>query len=322
MTPAHRPRLAAVWAALATIYLVWGSTYLGIMVAIETLPPLLMSAARFLVAGAILYAFSVRRGDIRGDRPTRRHWVAAAVVGGALLLVGNGGVALSEERIDSGVAALLVATIPLWMAFLDRIRHGRRIGPAGVLGLVVGLGGVALLVGPSGGAIDVLGAGMALTAAFAWAWGSLYARDASLPARPLVGAGMQMLAGGVLLTVAGVASGELGALDVHAVSTRSLVAVAYLVVFGSVIAYSAYVWLLRNAPTALVSTYAYVNPVVAVALGALFLSEPLSLRMLAAGLAIVASVALIVTSQSGSGRTRRAGTGGSERREDVASVAA
>jgi drug/metabolite transporter (DMT)-like permease len=208
------------------------------------------------------------------------------------------------------------------MAVLDRVLNGRRLRPAAVLGLVIGLGGVALLVGPSGGAIDVLGAGMALTAAFAWAWGSLYARDAALPARPLVGAGMQMLAGGVLLTVAGVASGELGAVDVGSVSTRSLVAVAYLVVFGSVIAYSAYVWLLRNAPTALVSTYAYVNPVVAVALGALFLSEPLSLRMLAAGLAIVASVALIVTGQSATGRARAAGAAGSEREEGVASVAA
>ena len=322
MTPARPPRLAAVWAALATIYLVWGSTYLGIMVAIETLPPLLMSAARFIVAGAILYAFAVRRGDVGGDRPTSRHWLAAAVVGGALLVVGNGGVALSEERIDSGVAALLVATIPLWMAFLDRVLNRRRMGPAGVLGLVVGLGGVAMLVGPSGGSIDVVGAGMALTAAFAWAWGSLYARDASLPARPLVGAGMQMLAGGVLLTVAGVATGELGSVDLAAVSTRSLVAVAYLVVFGSVIAYSAYVWLLKAAPTALVSTYAYVNPVVAVALGALFLSEPVTLRMLAAGLAIVASVALIVTSQSANGGRRAAETAGSEPREDVASVAA
>jgi drug/metabolite transporter (DMT)-like permease len=302
----RRPGAAATWGALTTIYVVWGSTYLGIMVAIETLPPLLMSAARFLLAGAILYAFAIRRGDTAGDRPSARQWGAAAVVGGALLLVGNGGVALSEERIDSGVAALLVATIPLWMAVLDRVLNGRGLALTGVLGLVVGLGGVALLVGPTGaGGIDVLGGAMALGAAFAWAWGSLYARDASLPSRPLVGAGMQMLAGGVLLVVAGIAAGELGEIDPAAVSGRSLLAVAYLLVVGSVIAYSAYVWLLKNAPTGLVSTYAYVNPVVAVALGALFLAEPVTPRMLLAGLAIVAAVALIVTSQSAPERARR-----------------
>ena len=300
MSPAARPRLVAVWAALATIYVVWGSTYLGIMVAIETLPPLLMSAARFLVAGAVLYWFAIRRGDRAGDRPTRRHWLAAGIVGGALLLGGNGGVALSELRIDSGVAALLVATIPLWMAVLDRVLNGRRLARTGIVGLVVGLGGVALLVGPTGGSIDVVGALLALGAALAWAWGSLYARDASLPSRPLVGAGMQMLAGGALLAVVGTAAGELDDVSLGAVSARSLVAVAYLVVAGSVIAYSAYVWLLKNAPTALVSTYAYVNPVVAVALGAAFLAEPVTPKMLLAGLAIVVSVALIVTSETGS----------------------
>jgi drug/metabolite transporter (DMT)-like permease len=276
------------------------------MVAIETLPPLLMSGARFLVAGAILYALAVGRGDRGGDRPSARQWGAAAVVGAALFLLGNGGVALSEERIDSGIAALLVATIPLWMAVLDQILNRRGLARTGVLGILVGLAGVALLVGPSGEhGIDAIGAVMALSAAFAWAWGSLYARDASLPARSLVAAGMQMLTGGVLLLVAGVATGELGELDLASVSGRSLVAVVYLVVAGSVIAFGAYAWLLRNAGTALVSTYAYVNPVVAVVLGALFLSEPVTPRMLLAGLAIVASVALIVTAQSASGRAAR-----------------
>ena len=323
MSPGPGPRAAAVWAALATVYVVWGSTYLGIMVAIETLPPLLMCAVRFLIAGAILYGFAIRRGDVRGDRPTGRHWVAAAIVGGALLLAGNGGVALSEERIDSGVAALLVATIPLWMAVFDRLLHGRGLAWTGVLGIAVGLGGVALLVGPTGGAgIDVLGAVLALSAALAWAWGSLYAREAALPARPLVGAGMQMLAGGVLLTVAGLATGELAEVDLSGVSARSALAVAYLVVFGSVIAYSAYVWLLKNAGTALVSTYAYVNPVVAVALGALFLAEPVTPRMLLAGAAIVVAVALIVTAQSS--RHRVGATPGAEPADpkDVARVAA
>jgi drug/metabolite transporter (DMT)-like permease len=319
----RRPGAVATWGALGTIYVVWGSTYLGIMVAIETLPPLLMSAARFLLAGAILYGFAVRRGDTAGDRPSTRQWAAAAVVGAALLLVGNGGVALSEERIDSGIAALLVATIPLWMAVLDRVLNGRRLALPGVSGLVVGLGGVALLVGPTGtDGIDVLGGVMALSAAFAWAWGSLYARDASLPSRPLVGAGMQMLAGGVLLAVAGVATGELGEVDPGAVSARSLLAVAYLLVVGSVIAYSAYVWLLKNAPTGLVSTYAYVNPVVAVALGAVFLAEPVTPRMLLAGLAIVAAVALIVTSQSAPQRARRRAEARREAAKQGATLAA
>ena len=319
----RRPGAVATWGALGTIYVVWGSTYLGIMVAIETLPPLLMSAARFLLAGAILYGFAVRRGDTAGDRPNKRQWAAAAVVGAALLLVGNGGVALSEERIDSGIAALLVATIPLWMAVLDRVLNGRRLALPGVSGLVVGLGGVALLVGPTGSdGIDVLGGVMALSAAFAWAWGSLYARDASLPSRPLVGAGMQMLAGGVLLAVAGVATGELGEVDPGAVSARSLLAVAYLLVVGSVIAYSAYVWLLKNAPTGLVATYAYVNPVVAVALGAVFLAEPVTPRMLLAGLAIVAAVALIVTSQSAPQRARRRAEARREAAKQGATLAA
>jgi drug/metabolite transporter (DMT)-like permease len=315
-------RLVAVWAALATIYVVWGSTYLGIMVAIETLPPLLMSGARFVVAGAILYAFAVGRGDRDGDGPTARQWGAAAIVGAALFLLGNGGVALSEERIDSGIAALLVATIPLWMAVLDRVLNRRGLARTGVLGLLVGLAGVVLLVGPSGEhGIDAIGAVFALSAAFAWAWGSLYARDASLPARSLVAAGMQMLTGGVLLLVAGVATGELGELELGSVSGRSLVAVVYLVVAGSVVAFGAYAWLLRNAGTALVSTYAYVNPVVAVLLGALFLSEPVTPRMLLAGLAIVASVALIVTAQSSRRRVEDGLDEHSGRRKETASLA-
>jgi drug/metabolite transporter (DMT)-like permease len=289
---------AALWGALATVYVVWGSTYLGIMVAIETLPPLLMSAARFLVAGALLYAWSIRRGDRKGDRPTRRQWWAAGVIGAALLLLGNGGVAVSELRIDSGVAALLIATIPLWMALLDRVVYGRDLPAAGVAGIVIGLGGVALLAGPAGDGIDVLGALVCLGAALAWAAGSLYTREADLPARPLVGAGMQMLAGGVLLTIAGVATGELGRVDLGAVSLRSSLAVLYLVVFGSILGFSCYIWLLKVAPTPLVSTYAYVNPVVALALGAVFLSEPITGRTILAGLAIVAAVALIVTARS------------------------
>jgi drug/metabolite transporter (DMT)-like permease len=281
---------ARAWAALTTVYVVWGSTYLAIMVAIRTLPPLLMSSVRFLVAGAILYAFSARRG---AARPSLRHWRSAVLVGAALLLVGNGGIAWAEQRVDTGIAALLVATMPLWMALFDRIFTGRRLTRSSAVGLLVGLAGVVLLVGPVGGAgLNPLGALACLVATIAWAGGSLYARAADLPGDTLLGSGMQMLSAGVLLAAAGLGSGE--AANVQAPSAASLGALAYLVVVGSLLAYSAYVWLLKSAPTPIVSTYAFVNPVIAVALGTVFLGEPLSLRMLAASAAIVVSVALIV----------------------------
>jgi drug/metabolite transporter (DMT)-like permease len=281
---------ARAWAALATVYVVWGSTYLAIMVAIRTLPPLLMSSVRFLIAGAVLYAFVARRGVAR---PSLRHWGSAVVAGAALLLVGNGGVAWSERRIDSGVAALLIATMPLWMALFDRIFAGRRLTRLSVVGLAVGLAGVGLLVGPVGGTgIGALGALACLVAAVAWAGGSLYARGAEVPGDVLLGSAMQMLTAGVLLAVAGAVTGETA--QVQTPSVASLGALAYLVVVGSLVAYSAYVWLLKAAPTTIVSTYAFVNPAIAVALGAVFLGEPLGLRMLAASAAIVVSVALIV----------------------------
>ena len=284
---------ARAWAALTTVYVVWGSTYLAIMVAIRTLPPLLMSSVRYLVAGAILYAFAARRG---ATRPSLRHWRSAVVAGAALLVVGNGGVAWSEQRIDSGVAALLIATVPLWIALFDRVFGGRRLATGHVLGLVGGLAGVAALVGPVGGAgIDAIGALGALVAAVSWAAGSLYARGAALPGDLLLGAAMQMLAAGALLAVVGAASGE--AAQVHTPSLASLGALAYLVVVGSLVAYSSYVWLMRSAPTSIVSTYAFVNPAIAVALGAAFLGEPLTFRVLAASAAIVVSVALIVTAR-------------------------
>ena len=288
------------WAALTTIYVVWGSTYLAIMVAIRTLPPLLMSSVRFLVAGGILYAFARGRG---AARPSLRHWRSAIVAGTALLVVGNGGVAWSEQRIDSGVAALLIATMPLWLALFDRIVTGRRLAPARLVGLVVGLAGVALLVGPIGGAgIDAVGATACLVAAVAWAAGSLYARGAEAPGDLLLGSAMQMLAAGTLLGSLGAASSETA--QVHTPSLSSLGALVYLVVVGSLVAFSAYIWLMRSAPTSIVSTYAFVNPAIAVALGAVFLGESLSLRILGASAAIVVSVALIVTARGAAAPAR------------------
>ena len=281
---------ARAWAALATVYVVWGSTYLAIMLAIRTLPPFLMSSARFLLAGAILLPL------LRGTwRPDLRQWLAAAVAGGAMLVAGNGGITWAEQRVDSGVAALLVATMPLWLALLDRIVHGRRLAPAAIAGLVVGVAGVGLLVGPGAGGVDLVGGVTCVLAAAAWAAGSLYSRGTSAASGPLAAAVMQMLAGGVLLGLLGLALGEAGDVHPSQVSLESALGLAYLVVFGSVVTFTAYVWLLEHAPTGTVSTYAYVNPVVAVLLGAAFLGEPLGLRTLAAGAAIVASVALIVS---------------------------
>jgi drug/metabolite transporter (DMT)-like permease len=281
---------ARAWGALTTLYVVWGSTYLGIMLAIRTMPPFLMSAARFLVAGGLLFAISPPRRQRLGLRA----WVAALLAGGALLTVGNGGITWAEERVDSGVAALLVATMPLWLALFDRVLFGRRLSAAGWAGLLVGLGGVALLVSPGGGGTNLVGGLVCVLSAAAWAAGSLYARHAPLPSQPMLASGMEMLMGGALLAVAGLAAGEGGEVHLSHVSAESALALAYLVLVGSIVAFSAFHWLLRNAPTSIVSTYAYVNPVVAVLLGAAFLGEPMTLRTLVAGLAIVVSVVLIV----------------------------
>jgi drug/metabolite transporter (DMT)-like permease len=280
----------AVWAGLAAIYVIWGSTYLGMELAIETLPPFLMASVRFLVAGAVLYAIFRPR-----EKPTLRHWLSATIIGAFLLLGGNAVVGFAQTRIDSGVAALIVATIPLWFAVLDYVYTRRRLVPQALLGLVVGFAGIALLIRP-GGDIDPVGAFICLLAPVSWAVGSLYTRGATLPTRPLLGAGMQMLAGGALLAVVGLAGGE--RIDVGAVSARSLGGLAFLIVFGSIVAYSSYVWLLKVAPTQLVATYAYVNPVIAVLLGGLVLDEPITLWVVVAGAAIVTSVVLIVRAQS------------------------
>jgi len=290
---AHRlgASTAAVWAALGAIYVIWGATYLGMEIAIESIPPFLMASIRFFIAGAILYALF----RPRSTRPTLRHWIATAIVGTFLLVGGNALVAVAQTRIDTGVAALIVATFPLWIATFDFAANGRRLSPLSVVGVLVGFAGIALLIRP-GGDIDLVGALICLFAPISWTIGSLYARGARLPDNPLLGSGMEMLAGGAVLAVVGLASGE--RFDVGAVSGRSWLALAALIVFGSIVAYSCYVWLLTVAPTELVSTYAYVNPVIAVLLGAVFLNEAITAWVLLAGAAIVTSVVLIVKAQS------------------------
>jgi len=281
---------AAVAVALATVYVVWGSTYLAIRITDRTMPPMLMSSVRFLVAGVALYAFASRGRA----RPTLREWRAAAIVGGALLLIGNGGVAWAETRLDSGLAALIVAIIPLWVAVLDRAVFGRRLSLPAIVGLVVGFAGVALLVRPGGG-VDVVAALALVGTTGAWAAGSLYARGAPLPQSPLLAASMQMLCASVLLGVAGLAFGEPARVHADAFSAKPVAAWLYLVLVGSLVAFSAYAWLLKNVKIGVVSTYAFVNPVVAVGLGALFLGEQITASTLLAGASIIVAVILIVT---------------------------
>ena len=303
MQPSRRAAgRANIWAALVTVWIVWGTTYLAIAVTVRSLPPLLAGGLRFLLAGSLLYAWAIRRGDRVGDRPTRRQWRSAAIIGGLLLFASNGMIMVAEKSVPSGLTALIVSMVPLWMAFFDRILFGRRLPAGATLGLVTGFLGAALLVGGSiAGHADVAGTALVVGAALAWTLGSLYARDARLPARPLVGTSMEMLAGGGMMLAAGVAVGELSGLDPSTFRVSSMLALLYLVIFGSLAGFSSYVWLIRSAPTQLASTYAYVNPVVAVCLGSLVLHEPLTARTIVAGAIIVVSVALIVTSQGRSG---------------------
>jgi drug/metabolite transporter (DMT)-like permease len=290
---------ARVWLALITVYLLWGSTYLGIKFSIETIPPLLMGALRFLVAGGVLYLLAVRRGDTVGDRLGRPQWLATLLMGAALLVGGNGGVILSEQFIPTGIAALLVATSPLWMALMDRLIFGRRLPPLVIVGLVIGFSGVAFLIGaPGPGRVKLVGAILALAAPICWAAGSVFTRHVRLPMRPLLAASMEMLWAGVFFLGASAATGELSRLHVQTISRTSVLALIYLITFGSLVGFSAYVWLLRAAPLSLVSTYAYVNPVVAVILGAIFLGEAITLRTVVAGGIILAAVALIVIARN------------------------
>ena len=274
--------------ALGIVYAVWGSTYLAIAVADRTLPPLLMLAVRFGLAGGLLYAWSAWRGDVASARLGRREWMAAAIVGGLLLFVDTGSIAWAEQRVASGLTALLVATVPLFTALLDRTFFGVRLSLGALAGIAAGLLGVALLVGQSAN-VDPVGAGVILAAALAWAGGSAYGRVAPLPQAPFLSAAMQMLCAAALLAITGTATGEVGRVHPAAISAGSAVAFLYLVVFGSIVAFTAYGWLLRSgAPSVVVSTYAYVNPAVAVVLGWAFAGEAVGGRELAAGAIVVA----------------------------------
>src|SRR5215475_672545 len=293
--------------ALGIVYVVWGSTYLAIAVADRTLPPLLMLAARFGLAGALLFGWSAWRGDVRRAALGRREWTAAAIVGGLLLFVDTGGIAWAEQRVASGLTALLVASVPLFTAVLDRTFFGIKLGLGALAGIAAGLFGVALLVGQSAH-VDQVGAAVILGAALAWAAGSAYARVAPLPEAPFLSAAMQMLCAAAFLAVAGAAMGELGRVHPSAISAGSAAAFGFLVVFGSIVAFTAYGWLLRSgASSVLVSTYAYVNPAVAVLLGWLLAGEAVGGREFAAGAIIVASVGMLVLAPKAGSVRRRLG---------------
>ncbi len=294
----------AIWSALAAVYVIWGSTYLAIAIAVQTLPPLFSAGLRFCLAGVVLLGvIAVRRGLQVG----RDQVVAAAPVGLLLIVGGNGFVVLAERTVPSGLTALIIASVPLWIVIFRRVA-GDRIHPSTFIGVAVGFAGVAFLVVPRGasGAVDTGGILLLLVATISWALGTFLSPRLRMPRSGLLSTGIQQLAGGLVLLVAGAAMGELAHLEPSKWSTSSLLAMVYLVVFGSLVAFTAYGWLLQHAPVSLVATYAYVNPVVAVLLGALVLAEPITPSIVLGAAIIVAAVAFIVTREGARQRAARA----------------
>ena len=301
-TPPSQPHSAArmttmVLLAFAAVYVVWGSTYLAIRIGIESFPPLILAGLRHITVGLLLYP--VLRWKT-GIRPTAANWRAAVVTGTLLLFVGNGGVSWAEQLVPSGITALLVATVSLWLVIVDWLRPGGvRPVPRVVVGLLMGFAGLALLVGPArlGGAgrVDPLGAAVLVIASLAWACGSLYSKHGGMPSSAMLGVAMQSFAGGVILLVAGVLTGEFHALHLGTVSLRSWLALVYLIVFGSGIGFSAYIYILHKSTAARVATYAFVNPVVALFLGWLIASETITLRTVIAAAVILTAVILVIT---------------------------
>ncbi|HMU94686.1 MAG TPA: EamA family transporter [Anaerolineales bacterium] len=285
-----------IWLPLLALYIVWGSTYLGIKVSIETIPPFFHAAVRFLISGMILVVWQRSAGH---QMPTRKQWVSAGIIGTFLLLGGNGLVAWAEQFIPSGIAALIIGSMPMFLVIGEAIRpNGVKPTWQGIVGLLVGFAGIFILVGPSeiSGStekLNPLGVIALLSACLFWATGSLYSKTADLPKSSLMNTGAQMLVGSVSLLIVSLISGELNGWDVSAVSTRSLVGLAYLIFIGSLVGFVSYGWLLQNAPISLVSTYAYVNPIVAVLLGVWFANEALEPRIWLATAIIIGSVIFI-----------------------------
>ena len=303
---------ASRWAILAgmlTIYVVWSSTYLAIRFAVETMPPFLMAGVRFLVAGLFLYALRRLKGD---PAPSSVEWRSTGLIGIFLLVGGNGGVVWAEQRIVSSIAALVVGATPLWIILIDMIRlKGKLPPPLSIIGVVIGFVGITILVGPwqskeaSLTSLDPLGVVSLLIASISWALGSVYSRQVKLPPSPLLATGMEMTIGGSVLLILGTLLGESRRLNLADISARSWWALIYLVIIGALLGFAAYTWLLRVAPLSLVSTYAYVNPLMALILGNLLAQEPITPRLLVSAIIIIGSVALITTSNIVSARRRR-----------------
>ena len=281
--------------AMLAIYLVWGSTYLAIRFAVETIPPFIMAGTRYLLPGLLLMVWRRLAGD---PAPTRRQWLSGAIVGLFLLLGGNGLVSWAEQRVESGIAALIIGTVPIWMVIFDAVLTRIRPRWQVIMGLLTGFGGIIFLIGPESlfgqhPRYDLLGIGVLVLAAFLWAIGSIYSRDADLPRSPLLGTSIEMLAGSVGLYIASLLTGEWKTFNVGAVSQQSVLGLLYLIVLGTLVGFVAYTWLLRNAPISLVSTYAYVNPLVAILLGNWLVQEPLNWEVALAAAIIIGSVVLI-----------------------------
>jgi len=285
-----------VWLALLAVYIVWGSSYLAIRFAVETIPPFLMAGSRFLVSGLILYVWRHLAGD---PNPTPRQWRSGLVIGVLLLLGGNGIIGWAEQYVQSGIAALMIASVPLWIVLIETFRP-ESLKPDWkiMLGLLVGFAGLILLVMSSmnvstSAEMKPLEIGALLLAALLWSIGSIYSRDADMPTSSLLGTGIEMLGGSAGLFLAATLTGEWQQLNFAVISTRSLLGLAYLIVFGSLIGFASYTWLLRNAPISLVSTYAYVNPVVAIFMGAWLGNELINGRIIFAAIIIIGSVLVI-----------------------------
>ena len=297
------PSRTSILAAYAAIYLIWGSTYLGIRFTIETIPPFLMGGVRFMIAGAFLYLLMRSRG---AAKPERKHWLSTVIIGAFLILGGNGAVVWAEQFVPSGITALLVAILPFWIALIDWVGPSRtRPSAAVATGLIVGIIGIVVLVGPS--AFDTSGASTSgilkgaivlMLGSLSWALGTVYSRHAALPKSAFVATGMEMFCGGALLFLLAVITGEPQQFDPADVSARSIAAFIYLTMIGSLVGFTAYIWLLDHEPASRISTYAYVNPVVAVFLGWALAGEPLSLRTVIAAAIIIGAVALITTARS------------------------
>ncbi len=285
-----------IWIALIALYIVWGSTYLGIKIAIETIPPFFHASVRFLISGLILVIWQRTAGH---PLPTRNQWMSTGIIGTLLLLGGNGLVSWAEQFIPSGIAALIIASVPMFLVIGEAIRpNGVKPNWQGIVGLLIGFVGIFILVGPSeisGSAtrLNTFGVIALLSACLFWALGSIYSKTADLPKSSLMNTGAQMLMGSISLLIVSLFSGELPGWDVTAVSTRSMVGLSYLIFVGSLVGFASYGWLLQNAPISLVSTYAYVNPIVAVLLGVLFANEILEPRIWLATAIIIGAVIFI-----------------------------